>query len=86
MGDKGNRIASVYVDDDTHQAMLEWCEITGLSMSKLTRTVLEDMTPVFKDMIKAHEDIQKGKDAQKVLQNMLASGLQLASDRLREVD
>ncbi len=82
--DTRNKIASIHLNDETHQAMKRWSEITGLSMSKLAKNLLEEMQPVLAEMIKAYEDIESGKNSLNVLQNLMASGLEIAGNKLRQ--
>ena len=79
---KRNKIPAVYLNDETHQAMKKWAEYQGITMPQLAQNLLQEMEPVLTDMIKAYEDILAGKNSQVVLQNMLAKGLSLASEKL----
>lgn len=81
-----NKIPAVYLNDETHHAMKEWAEISGITMPKLAQNLLEEMQPVLVEMITAFNKIKEGENQVTVLQNMVANGLTLAAERLRQED
>lgn len=83
---KRNKIPAVYLNDGTHQAMKKWAEYQGSTMPKLAQAILEEMQPVFEQMIDAYEEILAGKDKNKALNKLVAKGLTLAADKLTEGD
>lgn len=80
---KRNKIPAVYLNDGTHQAMKKWAAYQGLTMPQLAQHLLEEMQPVLEEMIKSYEDILSGQNALDVLQNLMASGLTIAGDKLK---
>ena len=85
MTKKRNKIA-VHLNDETHQAIKKWSEYQGTTMPKLAEALLEQMHPVLIQMIETYEAILEGQNKDEALRNMLAKGLELASEKLNEVD
>lgn len=85
MTKKRNKIA-VHLNDETHQAIKKWSEYQGTTMPKLAEALLEQMHPVLIQMIETYEAILEGQNKDEALRNMLAKGLELATERLQETD
>lgn len=79
-----NKIASINLNDETHQVMKKWAEYQGTTMPKLATALLEQMHPVLEQMIETYEQILEGKDQMKALNQLLMKGVDLANDQLTE--
>ncbi|WP_201530402.1 hypothetical protein [Psychrobacter sanguinis] len=85
MTKKRNKIA-VHLNDETHQAIKTWSEYQGTTMPKLAEALLEQMHPVLIQMIETYEAILEGQNKDEALRKMLAKGLELANEKLNEVN
>ena len=81
-----NKIASIHLNDETHQAIKKWAEYQGTTMPKLAQALLEDMQPMLIQLIDTYEEIMAGNDREKALNKLLAKGLTLAAERLVQED
>lgn len=81
-----NKVASLYLTDDTHQAVKIWAEIVGVSIPNLCANLIEDMTPVLKELIQAYYDIQASEGNKAVLDKVMADNLAKARARLEVID
>ena len=81
-----NKIASIHLNDETHQAIKKWAEYQGTTMPKLAQALLEDMQPILVQLIDTYEEIMAGNDREKALNKLLAKGLTLAAEKLTQED
>ena len=81
-----NKIASIHLNDETHQAIKKWAEYQGTTMPKLAQAFLEDMQPILVQLIDTYEEIMAGNDREKALNKLLAKGLTLAAEKLTQED
>lgn len=85
MNTQKNKIA-VHLNDDTHQAIKKWAQYQGTTMPKLAQALLEQMHPVLIQMIETYEAILEGQNKDEALRKMLAKGLELANEKLNEIN
>lgn len=81
-----NKIASIHLNDETHQAIKKWAEYQGTTMPKLAQALLEDMQPILVQLIDTYEEIMAGNDREKALNRLLAKGLTLAAEKITQED
>lgn len=81
-----NKIASIHLNDETHQAIKKWAEYQGTTMPKLAQALLEDMQPILVQLIDTYEEIMAGNDREKALNKLLVKGLTLAAEKLTQED
>ena len=55
-----------------------------IPVSTMVMGLLEAQRPVVEAMLKAFQDIEAGKDKQKILSELLASGLEAAAQEIRK--
>ena len=55
-----------------------------IPVSTMVMGLLEAQRPVVEAMLKAFQDIEAGKDKQKILSELLASGLEAAAQEMRK--
>lgn len=56
----------------------------NIPVSTMVMGLLEAQRPVVEAMLKAFQDIEAGKDKQKILSELLASGLEAAAQEMRK--
>lgn len=82
MNDKGMKLAGFYISDEAHAAISAYAETTGQSITKVCKNALEELEPVFVEMVKALQDIKQGKDKQAVLEKYLENTIEIAKKDL----
>lgn len=78
----GQKVPAIYLNDDTHKAIAEYAELSGSTINRVCKTILDDMQPVIVEMIKAVKEIQQGKDKQAVLEKYLENTIEIATKDL----
>lgn len=76
------KIANIYIDPIAHDTIKRLAAHQGTSMQTVIANWLDETQPAMHEMVKALDAIKSGKDMNQVLQNLLAKGLQIASDNL----
>ncbi|WP_000407335.1 hypothetical protein, partial [Acinetobacter baumannii] len=56
----------------------------NIPVSTMVMGLLDAQRPVVEAMLKAFQDIEAGKDKQKILSELLASGLEAAAQEIRK--
>ena len=59
-------------------------EYQNIPVSTMVMGLLDAQRPVVEAMLKAFQDIEAGKDKQKILSELLASGLEAAAQEIRK--
>ena len=59
-------------------------EYQNIPVSTMVMGLLDAQRPVVEAMLKAFQDIEAGKDKQKILSELLASGLEAAAQEMRK--
>lgn len=77
------KIANIYVSPETHATLKALAAHQEATLQGTAAHWLDEIQPVMQDMVQAFDDIKNGKNAQNVLQNLMASGLQKAADQLK---
>lgn len=76
------KVANIYLDAKTHETIKQLASYQSTSMQTVIASWLDDTQPVMQEMVKAFEDIKKGKNTDMVLRNLMSKGLRIASDEL----
>lgn len=79
-----NKIASIHLNDATHQAIKKWAEYQGTTMPKLAQVLLEQMQPMLEQLTQTYEEILEGTDQTEALNKLLINGVALANAQLKE--
>lgn len=79
-----NKIASINLNDETHQVMKKWAEYQGTTMPKLATALLEQMQPVLQQMITTYEEILEGRDENEALNQLLMKGVEHANNQIND--
>lgn len=72
------------LDDELHASIQRMAEIQGLPKATVARGLLEGQKPVIDAMIKAYDDLIMGKDREKILSELFATGLEAAAKEMRK--
>jgi len=81
-----HKIANIYLNEETHATLKALAAHQESTIQGTAAHWLEEIQPIMQDMVQAFDDIKNGKNAQNVLQNLMASGLQKAADQLKIED
>ena len=74
------------LDPEYHALLADIAAAQNKSVTTVVRDFLEGARPVALAMKKAFDDLKLGKDQEKVLQQLMAAGLQAAADELKRED
>lgn len=78
------KISYILVEPKTHATMKTLAALQEVSLQGLAAQWLDEVEPVMDEMVQAIIAIKSGKDANKVLQNLMGKGLQMAGDQLTD--
>lgn len=81
-----HKIANIYLNEETHATLKALAAHQESTIQGTAAHWLEEIQPIMQDMVQAFDDIKNSKNAQNVLQNLMASGLQKAADQLKIED
>ena len=72
------------VKPEYHEKLLKLAEYQDTTITSVVGELLNECESAVDLMLKAYEQIEQGVDQQKVLTNMLAEGLGIASEKLKQ--
>ena len=72
------------VRTEYHEKLLKLAEYQNTTITTVVGELLNECESAVDLMLRAYEQIEKGVDQQKVLTNMLAEGLGIASEKLKQ--
>jgi len=72
------------VRPEYHEKLLKLAEYQDTTITSVVGELLNECESAVDLMLKAYEQIEQGVDQQKVLTNMLAEGLGIASEKLKQ--
>ena len=72
------------VRPEYHEKLLKLAEYQDTTITSVVGDLLNERESAVDVILKAYKEINKGVDKNKVLTNMLADGLGIAADRLRD--
>ena len=80
------KIANIYVNPETHATLKALAAHQETTLQGTAAHWLEEIQPMMQQMVQAFDDIKNGKNAQNVLQNLMADGLKRAGENLKVED
>ncbi len=80
------KIANIYVNPETHATLKALAAHQETTLQGTAAHWLEEIQPMMQQMVQAFDDIKNGKNAQNVLQNLMADGLKMAGENLKIED
>lgn len=84
IGDMARKRIGLSVRPEYHEKLLKLAEYQNTTITTVVGELLNECESAVDLMLRAYEQIEKGVDQQKVLTNMLAEGLGIASEKLKQ--
>lgn len=72
------------ISPDYLELLKKVADYQNIPVSTMVMGLLDAQRPVVEAMLKAFQDIEAGKDKQKILSELLASGLEAAAQEIRK--
>ena len=72
------------ISPDYLELLKKVADYQNIPVSTMVMGLLDAQRPVVEAMLKAFQDIEAGKDKQKILSELLASGLEAAAQEMRK--
>lgn len=79
---QGHKVSAVYLETPTHKAISEYAKLSGQTINQVCKTALDELCPVFEQMVIALTDIKNGKEKKEVLEKYLENTIEIATKDL----